>query len=71
MMRMGNQQFDYDVFKAAYDMDQRIEGITKNFDKDTIELVSNDDFEAPGGSPDPEADVSAMAKRATDVGAKL
>ena len=24
MMRMGNQQFDYDVFKAAYDMDDMV-----------------------------------------------
>jgi hypothetical protein len=71
MMRMGNQQFDYDVFKAAYDMDDRVQGITKNFDKDMIELVSNNDFEAPQRGADPEADVSNMAKRATDVGAKL
>jgi hypothetical protein len=71
MMRMGNQQFDYDVFKAAYDLDDRVQSITKNFDKDKIELVSNNDFEAPGAPADPKADVSAMAKRATDVGDKL
>ena len=71
MQSMGNQQFDYDVFKAAYDTDPRIEGITKNFDKDKIELVSNNDFESPQGEKDPKADVSTMAKRATDVGDKL
>ena len=72
MQSMGNQQFDYDVFKAAHDADPRVKGITKNFDKDKVELVSNNDFEAPAGSnDDPKADVSAMAKRATNVGDKL
>jgi len=65
---MGDQQFDYDVFKAAYDMDQRIQGIVKNFDKETITLVSNSDFDAPGGAGQGDGDeVSAMAKRATNL----
>lgn len=68
MAAMGNQQFDYDVFKAAYDYDKRIQGITKNFDKEKIELVSNNDFDAPGGSAQADGNkVSAMAKRATNL----
>jgi hypothetical protein len=67
MLGMGNQQFDYDVFKAAYDLDNRIQGIVKNFDKESIELVSANDFEAPGGSADGGDEVSKMAKRATDL----
>ena len=65
---MGNQQFDYDVFKAAYDMDDRIQGIVKNFDKEKIELVSDNDFEAPGqGGAGDDKTVSNMAKRATNL----
>ena len=67
MAGMGNQQFDYDVFKAAYDMDQRIQGLVKDFDKNTINLASASDFESPQGANDGGDSVSTMAKRATDL----
>jgi len=72
MKNTGRGQFTYDVFKAVYDADPRLQAIVKNFDKDKIELKQSevDDVETKGEPGRPGADeVSKMAKNATDLGA--
>ena len=34
-------QFNYEVFKAAYDADEGLASLIANFDKDHIEFVAN------------------------------
>jgi hypothetical protein len=70
MQNTGRNQFNFDVFKAAYDSDPRLQSIVTNFDKEKIELktselddVSNDAKKA--GTADTVGD---MAKNATDLG---
>ena len=70
MQNMGRGQFTYDVFKAAYDADPKLQQLVKNFDKDTIELKTSetDDVEGLPGNPGrPEDTVGKMAKNATDL----
>ena len=54
-------QFDYDVFKAAYDSDPGIPKLVKNFDKNQITF-------SDGSAADdmPTAQVASMAKSATN-----
>lgn len=68
MQNQGRGQFNYDVFKAAYDSDQKIQDIVSNFDDDKIELKTSevDDVNAPSDKQDSNK-VSSMAKRATDL----
>lgn len=70
MTNMGSQQFNYEVLRAAYDSDPKIQNIIKDFDHDRIELKSSEvddlDPKPTGGSS-----VSSMAKSATDLGDKL
>jgi hypothetical protein len=70
MRNTGRNQFSFDVFKAAYDEDPRIQKIVKNFDKEKIELKTSelDDVPADAKKPDAHNTVSSMAKRATDLG---
>ena len=68
MQNIGSQQFTYDVFKAAYDSDPRIQELVTNFNKQMISLKNSamDDLKK---SKKRKADtVSSMAKRATKVG---
>lgn len=74
MQNTGRNQFSYDVFKAAYDSDPKIQKIVKNFDQDKIELKTSevDDVkDLPGNPGRPGDEVSKMAKNATDVGKDL
>ena len=71
MQNTGRNQFSYDVFKAAYDSDPRIQKIVKNFDQEKIELKTSevDDVEdLPGNPGRPSDTVAKMAKNATDLG---
>lgn len=58
--------FSFDMFKAAYDQDERIKNIVTNFDKEKIEFKDNavDDLAKPQGSADT---VGNMAKNAVDL----
>ena len=70
MQNTGRNQFSYDVFKAAYDSDPRIQKIVKNFDQEKIELKTSevDDVEDLPGNPGRPSDaVAKMAKNATDL----
>jgi len=58
--------FSFDMFKAAYDQDNRIQNIVTNFDKEKIEFKDGavDDLAKPKGSADT---VGKMAKNAVDL----
>lgn len=74
MQNIGAPQFDFGTFKAAYDTDARVKTMVKNFDKTGIEpKTKNTIKDEPVSTDKPEGgdSVGAMAKRATDVGAKL
>jgi len=74
MQNIGKGQFNYDVFKAAYDADPKLQDLITNFDKEKIELKQDetDDVEGLPGNPGRPSDpVGQMAKNATDVGADL
>lgn len=68
MHNTGTEQFDYRTFKAAYDSDERIKKMIKNFDQEGLTLKT--DIEDPD-TTNPQQDiartstVSQMAKRAT------
>jgi len=72
MQNVGGEQFDYGTFKAAYDTDERVKAMVKDFSKYGIEpktKVGGED-ETPSSTGDGSS-VDQMAKSATDVGAKL
>jgi hypothetical protein len=67
MQNIGNQQFTYDSFKAAYDSDPKIKDIVKDFDQNQITLKTSelDDINPSKGNSGNK--VSQMAKRAVDL----
>lgn len=67
MQNQGRNQFTYDVFKAAYDSDPRLQNIVSNFDKDTIELKSDEMDDVGVDSAGGKNTVSSMAKSAVDL----
>lgn len=71
MRNQGRGQFNYETFKAAYDLDPRLQQLVKNFDKTKLELKTSevDDVENIKGDPGRPGDtVGKMAKNATDLG---
>jgi len=75
MRNQGKGNFDYDVFKAMYDADPRLQELVTNFDKDKIEFKQSEVDDVAGAVPGnpgrPSDTVGKMAKNATDVGAEL
>ena len=78
MQNQGNGQFDFEVFKQAYDSDPRLKQLVTNFDKDKIELKQSEMDDVAGAAADGAAATAAdansvadMAKSATDLGSKL
>ena len=70
MQNMGKGNFTYDLFKAAYDADPRLQKLVTNFDQLNIELKSSetDDLaKLPGNAGRPEDTVGNMAKNAVDL----
>lgn len=70
MQNQGRGQFDYEVFKAAYDSDPRLQKLVTNFDQDKIEFKSSevDDVKKIKGNPGRPGDtVGKMAKNAVDL----
>ncbi len=70
MQNMGKGNFTYDLFKAAYDSDPRLQQLVTNFDKLNIELKTSetDDVEKLPGNPGRPGDtVGQMAKNAVDL----
>ena len=68
MQNMGSQQFTYDVFKAAYDSDPRIQEIVTDFNKEMISLKDSEMDDIKRKRTKSKDDVSKMAKRATKLG---
>jgi len=74
MQNQGHGQFTYDVFKAAYDSDPKLQKLVTNFDQEKIEFKDSemDDVNKLPGNPGRPSDaVGKMAKSATDLGDKL
>jgi hypothetical protein len=67
MQNTGNEQFNYDSFKAAYDSDPKIKSIVKDFDQNTITLKTSEMDDVNPGNPKSKNKVSQMAKRAVDL----
>ena len=66
MKNSNREQFDYRSFKAAYDSDERIKSMVKNFNQDGITLKTDTDADAAAPQQDlGNKAVSQMAKRAT------
>ena len=68
MQNIGSQQFTYDVFKAAYDSDPRIQEIVTDFNKETISLKDSEMDDITSNRNKSKDSVAKMAKRATKVG---
>jgi len=73
MQNVGEESFTYDAFKAEYDTNPRVKNLVRNFSEKGIDLkTKKEPSDVPqADSQDGNNKVSAMAKRATDVGAKL
>lgn len=68
MQNTGGQQFSYDVFKSAYDADDKIKNIVKDFDQETITLKTREMDDISSGAGSNKDVVGQMAKRATKIG---
>ena len=73
MANVGGEQFDYETFKAAYDTDNRVKTMIRNFSEKGIEPKTK---EEPNDLPQADSQdggksVSQMAKSATNLGDKL
>jgi len=68
MQNMNGEQFNYDVLKAAYDSDPKLQNLIKDFDQKTIELKSSetDDLDTPAADTGGDT-VSQMAQNAVDL----
>jgi hypothetical protein len=67
MRNIGNQQFDYETFKVAYDSDNKIKSIVKDFDKETITLKTSEVDNLKTTKHKKKNTVSNMAKKAVDL----
>ena len=70
MQNIGRGQFTYDVFKAAYDADPKLQKLVTNFDQVKIELKQKSSDSIPQSSNSGDT-VGDMAKAATDLGDDL
>jgi hypothetical protein len=70
LMRNSNrEQFDYRTFKAAYDSDERVKSMVKNFNQDGITLKTDTDADTSAPQQDTgNKKVAQMAKRAMSKG---
>lgn len=68
MQNQGRGQFTYEVFKAAYDADPKLQQLVSNFDQEKIELKQSETDDLPATSGSSGNSVSTMAKRATNLG---
>ena len=49
LSRQGRQQFNYEVFKNAYDSDTRLQNLVKDFNKKSITLAGDETDELNTG----------------------
>lgn len=76
MQNVGSEQFDFGTFKNAYDTDDRVKTMVKNFDKVGVEVKTQIELDGGDDSTTPSdgasgTSVSSMAKSATDLGDNL
>ena len=67
MQNQGRGQFNYEIFKAAYDTDPRLQELVKNFDEDKIEFKTSEMDDLPQSQNTNKDTVGDMAKRAVDL----
>lgn len=67
LQNQGREQFNYEVFKAAFDSDPRLQQIVKNFDQNKIELKTSEMDDVPMPKSKGGNTVSQMASRAVDL----
>lgn len=67
--KQGRQQFNYDVFKNAYDSDTRLQNIVKDFDQNKITLNSDesDDLKTSSDSDKKSKSKDTVGKMAKDA----
>jgi hypothetical protein len=72
MQNMGGESFAYGTFKNAFDTDERVKEMVKDFSEKGITLKTKEDVEqgVQGGEKGGDK-VAQMAKSATDVGDTL
>lgn len=69
MSNIGDELFTYDTLKQAFDSDPKIQNIIADFDHNSIKIKTGEiDDVDPVKSGSGGTNVSAMAKRATDLG---
>jgi hypothetical protein len=73
MQKNNQSQFNYDLFKQAYDSQPKLAELIDNFDQKFIYFKQSEMDDIPNKAKEPSKDntVSQMAKRATDVGAEI
>lgn len=67
MQNIGNQQFTYDSFKAAYDSDPKVKEIVKDFDQQRVTLKTSEIDDVNPSRTKSKNKVNQMAKRAVDI----
>lgn len=68
MKNIGREAFDFEVLKAAYDSDVKIQNVVSNIDKNYVELKDPTETDITGNQRTPNKNtVSQMAKRAVDL----
>lgn len=67
LQNQGRGQFNYEVFKAAYDADPRLQELVTNFDQDKIEFKTSEVDDLPAAKGGSKDTVSSMAKSAVDL----
>jgi hypothetical protein len=66
MQNVGEEQFDYDSFKASYDSNPQVQSLVQRFDGDGIELkTKTKNPKTPSGKDTGADNISKMAKAAT------
>lgn len=68
MQNQGRGQFNYDVFKAAFDSDPKLQAIVADFDQNSITLKTSETDDLPATDQSAgDSSVKTMAKRAVDL----
>lgn len=68
MKNIGEELFTYDTFQQAYDSDPKIQNIVADFNTNSVKIKSGDENKLTPTPTSGKNTISAMAKRATDLG---
>jgi hypothetical protein len=68
MQNIGRGEFNYETFKAAYDSDEKIKNLVKDFDQNTITLKTRELDDINPTASKKKDTVAKMAKKATNLG---